>query len=146
MVRVPTRYHLFLLASIRERGYSSSMDFVLITIWILVPGAFFLMALWSYLEQSTQIRKGKKRSEEPRDLFKQAIFLSGCSVLTYLLDHFLIQSGSLDFLFGEWTPKPMLRLFLYPLILYIGAISLGQTKRPSIERLPRPSEKYKYKK
>lgn len=113
--------------------------------WVLVPVAFFLMALWSWLEQSTQVRKGKKRSEEPQDLTKQAIFLSICSIIAWGVDALIIQSGSVDFLFGEWTPKPMVRFFVYPLILYIGAVTVGQTKRPSIDKLPRPSEKYRNK-
>jgi hypothetical protein len=119
------------------------MEYVLLGMWILVPVGFYLLSLWSWLEQSTVVRKGKKRNEEPKDLLKQAVFLTIASFVTYLFDLFIIQGGNIDFIFGPWVPKPMVRFFLYPIILYIGAVSFGGTKRPKIDRLPRPSEKYR---
>jgi hypothetical protein len=120
------------------------MDYVLIAIWVICPLVFFLLALWSYLEQSTVRKTGKKANREPYDLFKQGLFVSACSVVAWLIDTFLIQAGSLDWIFGEWIPKPLVRFLLYPLILYAGAMLTGGSAAPRIEKLPRPSEKYKH--
>ncbi|MCI5065514.1 hypothetical protein MRY87_07310 [bacterium] len=121
------------------------MIYVLAGIWIGVPVLFFLLALWSYLEQASVVKRGKKRNEEPRDLFRQALFLTGCSAVTAFIDFLIIQGGHVDFLFGEWVPKPMVRVFLLPAVLYLAAITIGQTRRPKIDKLPRPSEKYRHR-
>ncbi|MCB0319436.1 MAG: hypothetical protein KDD60_00840 [Bdellovibrionales bacterium] len=122
------------------------MYYALVAIWVLLPLIFFLFALWSYLEQSTQVAKGKKRNQEPHDLLRQGLFVTACSIIAFLIDTFVIMGGGLDWVFGEWIPQPLVRFVAYPFILYVAAMAFGGSKAPRIEKAPRPSERYKYSK
>ncbi len=117
------------------------MEFALLTIWIGLPALLLLMSLWSRLEQETRVRRGKKRSQEPQDLMKQVRFTSACSIVTYLLDRFILNTGSVEANLPYFLPLPVLRLLLYPAVLFVGAMWLGGTPRPKITKAPRPSER-----
>jgi len=114
------------------------MQTALYIIWLLVPLIFFLLALWSKLEQGTKASKGKKVNKEPGDLFRQAIFVSGCSVITFLVDYLLTEK--IAEILPAMVPIAFFQLMLLPIILYLGAITVGGSKPIRIKKAPRPSQ------
>lgn len=114
------------------------MQTALYILWILVPLTYFLLALWSRLEQSTQIKKGKKRSKEASDLISQAYFVSGCSLATFLIDKYFIHQ--VEPFLPSFIPLGFVQIMLLPVVLYIGGMLVGGSKPIRIEKAPRPSE------
>ena len=115
------------------------MQTALYIIWILVPLAFYLLALWSRLEQSTQIKKGKKRSKEAGDLLKQAYFVTGCSVATFLLDAYMIPK--IESMIPPSIPIEFVKLILYPIVLLVAGILVGGSDPVRIQKAPSPTQR-----
>jgi len=109
------------------------MDYALYAFWTIPPLGMLCLVLWSGLEKFTSSDKTRRNSHESKDLLNQFWFLAGCSLLTFLVDTHVIQGGMADpFLrhpvVEAWLPRFLVRLFLYPIILYLGARIIGGTK------------------
>ena len=110
------------------------MRIALYIIWFLIPGFFFLMALWAWLEKLSD----KQRQQNPKDFLKQGLFVLLCSLIAVVIDAFALESIA-NSLLGDYIPLPLLQILLLPVILYIGAISIGPSKQIRINRAPRLS-------
>lgn len=118
------------------------MDLLLYCIWIGFPVLFLLIALWSKLEQKTIQKAGKRENKEPGDILKQFFFVSGCSLVVFLLDRYLSNSVVAPML-PSFIPLPMYRLLLYPVVLYLAAVSVGGSKPIRITKSSHPSRRNK---
>ncbi|MCB0333570.1 MAG: hypothetical protein KDD55_08735 [Bdellovibrionales bacterium] len=114
------------------------MQTALYILWILVPLTYFLLALWSRLEQATHIQKGKKRSKEASDLLSQAYFVTGCSIATYFVDRYFAQE--IEPFLPSFIPLGFVQIMILPLMLLIGGYIVGGSKPIRIEKAPRPTE------
>ena len=119
-----------------EPSDNCAMYQILYLVWILIPLTFFLLALWSKLEQMS----GRPKKDHPGDLVRQGFFISGCVVVSIVIDHFL-----LPYLYSSfspvWVPYGLYELLLLPLILYVAAISFGPSSDIRITKAPHPSSK-----
>lgn len=87
------------------------------------------------MEQGT---KGKQASKEPADLLRQAFFVSGCSLVTFLIDYLF--SESVSELLPSFIPIEFVQLMILPVVLYIAALTVGGSKPIRIKKAPRPSQ------
>ncbi|MCB0352920.1 MAG: hypothetical protein KDD64_05320 [Bdellovibrionales bacterium] len=117
------------------------MNYVFYTIWGLIPLVYFLLVLWSRLEQSTHVRKGKKASRESSDLFRQAIFVSACALVTFLVDYFFVDQGLVEDILPEFVPLGFIKLILFPIVLMVLGKIVGGSKPIRIEKAPRPTSR-----
>jgi hypothetical protein len=100
----------------------------LYTVWLLIPGAFFLIALWARLEQLSKSAK----KHNPGDFLRQGFFLLGCSAIAILADHYglsRLEGAS----FTDWAPLGLLQLLLLPAIWLIAAQVFGGSRAVSIK-------------
>ena len=110
---------------------SMSGQTILYTVWFLVPGIFFLIALWGRLEQISN----RQKVENPGDFFNQGIFLTGCVVFCVLFDLLILDSlvGSIP---QDILPKWFFQVLLLPCVIYIAAIWIGPSKQIRISKAP----------
>ena len=114
------------------------MTTLLYIIWFGIPALFLLLALWAKLEELS----GKSKKENPGDFFKQGLFVLACAFATLLLDIYALP-GIAENMMPSWIPLLFLRIILFPLVLYVGALAVGPTKQIRIERASRPTEKHR---
>lgn len=114
------------------------MRILLYIIWFGIPLFFFLMGLWSQLEEWGN----KTRREKPADFFKQGLFVLAAAVICLLLDQYVLSGISEDVL-PWWFPLLFIQIILFPLVLYALALAVGPSKPIRIEKAPRPSEKHR---
>ena len=117
------------------------MNYVFYTIWGLIPLIYFLLVLFSRLEQSSHVSKGKKRSREASDLFRQALFVTACALVTFLIDYFFVDQGMLEDLLPEFVPLGFIKLILFPIVLMVLGKLVGGSKPIRIEKAPRPTSR-----
>lgn len=122
------------------------MNYALYALWILPPLGMLLLMLWSWLEGVARVQRGGRRSREPQDLLRQFRFLGVCSLITFFLDYYVIEGGVLDVILehpiiGEWLPRFLVRLFLYPLVLYCGALLVGGVREEPLHRSRKASKR-----
>lgn len=117
------------------------MNTVFYIIWGLIPVGYFLLVIWSKLEQSTQIRKGKKKTAEAADLFRQGVFVTFCVGITFLIDYFFVDRGYLEPILPGFVPIGFIKLLLLPLVLLAVGSLVGGSKPIRIEKAPRPTSK-----
>ena len=113
---------------------------ILYAIWILIPLVFFTLALWSKLEGIS----GKQKKDNPADLIRQGLFVSGCVIVAILIDQYLLTSLYQSFS-PEWIPFGFYEVLLLPLILFLAAQFIGPSKSIRITKAPRPSDQAKKK-
>ena len=109
---------------------------LLYAIWILIPIVFFLLALWSKLEQMS----GRPKKDHPGDLVRQGIFISGCVVVAIIIDHFFLPY-LYSYISPAWIPYGLYEVLLLPFILYVAAVAIGPSTDIKIIKAPRPSIK-----
>jgi len=111
-----------------------SSQTILYTVWVLVPGLFFLIALWGRLEQISD----KQKAQNPGDFLDQGFFLAGCVVFCVLFDLFILDSlvGSIS---QDLLPKWFFQVLLLPCVVYIAAIWFGPSRQIRISKAPTPS-------
>jgi hypothetical protein len=124
------------------------MEYVLYALWILPPLGMLLLMLWSWLEGLARVQRGGRRSREPHDLLRQFRFLGVCSLITFFLDYYVIEGGLLDIILEHpivdaWLPRFLVRLFLYPVILYCGALFIGGVREEPLRRSKKLSKRNK---
>ena len=119
------------------------MNYVFYTIWILIPVCYYLLVIFTKFEQTTLKKKGKKPSQEPGDLIKQAYFLTACTIVTLILDYTLVDQGFLEPLLPSFIPLGFIKLLLYPIVLFVGGMFVGGSKPIRIEKAPRPTHRGK---
>ena len=107
------------------------MQTALYVIWILVPLGLFLLVLWAKLEQIA----GKNKVENIPDLFSQAVFVTACSGITYLLDTYLIDIAYAS-LSPDFIPIGFYKILLLPFVLLLGAKVWGGSKDIMISTAP----------
>lgn len=112
------------------------VSIVIHTIWFLIPAFFFLLALFSKLEELS----GRSRKANIPDLVRQGSFVLGCSLVAYIIDRFLLQGMLKDYR-PEWLPLGFLQLILLPLVLYVAAAIFGPSRQILIKKAPRPTAK-----
>lgn len=112
------------------------MQTALYIIWALIPLFFFLMGLWSTLEQMS----GKQKKDNPGDFFKQGFFVLGCVLVSVLIDRYVL-AQIVQGLLGEILPLEFFQVILLPLILLIAAQLIGPSKEILISKAPHPSQK-----
>jgi len=124
------------------------MNYALYALWILPPLGMLLLVLWSWLEGFARVQCGGRRSREPQDLLRQFRFLGVCSLITFFVDYYVIEGGMLDIILAHpivevWVPRFLVRLFLYPVVLYCGALVIGGVREESLGRLKKQSKRNK---
>lgn len=92
-------------------------------IWFLFPTFFFLLALWSKLEQLS----GSPSIQDTRILFKQGVFLLLCCLIAVGVDRYLFVPH-LQKNLPEWLPLALLQILLFPTILLLAALCSGGSK------------------
>lgn len=105
-------------------------------IWLLIPGFFFLLALWAKLE-----KMGKSsQKQNPADFFRQGTFLLICVVISIIIDALFLDAivGMLDFMS---FPKGVFQFLLLPVVCVLLAMVIGPSKEIRIGKAPRPSER-----
>ncbi len=107
-------------------------------VWIGLPAIFFLLALWSKLEEMS----GLPKKDRPDELFKQGGFLLLCSLVAILFDYYLLDSIYEQFS-PDWIPKGFYLLILLPVILLIAAKIVGPSKDILISKAPKTSDRKK---
>jgi len=101
----------------------------LYVVWFLIPAAFFLLALWSKLEQ---IGKAGKH-ESTSDLIHQGFFVLVCVLIAVLIDRFLLEKAVTAYS-PDLLPIGFYQTILLPLILVIGAKLVGSSKEIKITK------------
>jgi hypothetical protein len=112
-------------------------------IWILCALFFFLMALWSKLEQWSH--KTTKHGRQAVEFLRQGIFVSFCVVITMVIDYYLLEDLLLPLL-PDFMPIDFPRIMLFPVVLYIGALVTGGSKAEHITKAPKVSQNRSKKK
>ena len=98
-------------------------------LWLAIPGFFVLWALYAKLEQKSKSVK----KQDPGHYLRQGGFLAICVALTFAIDRFVLPSVIESFL-PEFIPVTMLRILLLPAVLLLGAVAVGGSKMPQIQR------------
>lgn len=88
-------------------------------IWWSIPVCLLLMSLFSWLEG----RKDPMRKDEAGDLFRNALFVTGCIGISYLVEWYLL--GFFVDLSGGWIPLGFLQTLTLPCVLWLGASFVG---------------------
>ena len=105
------------------------LRYVLYGFWILLPASFFIIALWSKLEQLS----GRDKREVIGDYLKQGVFTGACVGLSILIDQTVLESFVSGVL-ADMVPLGFCRFMLLPVTLVIGAKVVGGSKPIRIER------------
>ena len=95
--------------------------------WIGFPLVFFIIATTLLLERTST----KSDRTDYFYYYRQFLFLTGCSFITYLID--LFGTPFLHAFLGE-SEILVIRLLIYPVVLVIGAMTVGGTPAVKIER------------
>lgn len=103
------------------------MDFLHI-LWYAIPGIFFLVGLYSFLEKVS----GDPRKQDPAIFFKQGFFVLLIVLLCVWLDKKYTVS-TIAPLLPSGVPILLPRALLLPVLLVIGAKLVGGTKPPSLK-------------
>ena len=107
------------------------MRTALYILWFLVPLFFFTMALWAWLERMGN----REKKENPGDLMRQGVFVLICVLISIFIDQFMLD-GVMSTFVGDWVPRGFLQVLLLPLVLLIGAITVGGSKEILIVKAP----------
>ena len=107
---------------------------LLYLLWFGFPTLFFLLALATKLDRVA----GKERNENPRDFFSSGVFLLGAAICTVFIEK-LILKNLVDATVGNILPYGFFQFFLWPLVLLIGAKTIGPSTKILIgEQKSRP--------
>jgi hypothetical protein len=107
-------------------------------IWFLIPTLMMLFALWLKLESFS-----KRTSKEfAKDMFLQSVFVFGCAAVSVLIDTYLLPPIYESFL-SLFVPYGMCEFMILPLVLFLGAVCIGESAVIRITKAPRPTEKKK---
>lgn len=115
----------------------TTIDYILYGMWILAPTIFLLMILWAVLEKWS----GKNARDDLGDYYRQVLFLSGCVVVSIILDRKVIESvaafvnsilSNLDF----EMPILFFRLVLFPIVVVVAGQFIGGSKKVKVEKNP----------
>lgn len=109
---------------------------VLYIIWFLIPSLFFVIGLWSKLEQLS----GKGRRENPGDFFRQGFFVLVCVLVCVGIDTYVL-ADIIDFLLPDILPLGFYQALLLPVVLYIAALIIGPSTPILISKAPRPTRR-----
>ncbi len=115
------------------------MQTFLYILWIFIPLAYYLMALWSKLEQSTQRKRGKNVQHEAADLFKTANHLAIVCFITFLVDRYATETLIKPNL-PDLVPLPLVQILLLPAVMYVVALIKGKSEPIRIKKAPRPTQ------
>ena len=107
------------------------MQTALYVIWILIPLGFYLLVLWAKLEQIS----GKNKVENIPDLLSQAVFVTVCSGITYLIDTYALEIGY-SALSPDFIPIGFYKILLLPFVLLLGAKVWGGSRDIQISNAP----------
>lgn len=99
------------------------IQIALYSVWLVIPLGFFVIALWSALELTG--KSGKRQN--PGDFFRQGFFTLVCAIICIIIDQtflgFFVENFSPSFI-----PLGFYQVILLPLVLYIGALTVGPSK------------------
>lgn len=109
---------------------------VLYILWALIPLFFFLLALWSKLEQIG----GKKRQEHPEDFLKQGLFVLFCVFIAMGIDYSILAPFH-EAVMPSIVPLALLQVLLLPFVLLVVAKIMGPTKDILISKAPSSERK-----
>jgi hypothetical protein len=109
---------------------------IIYTIWLSLPVFYLLMALWSALEKVGN----KEKRESPTDQLRQALFCLVCAGIAILIDQYLLEDLA-NALIPSWLTLLFYQVFLYPVVLYLGAMALGPSKEILITKAPNPTKR-----
>ena len=96
--------------------------YVLYTIWFLIPATFFLIALWSKLEDWG----GREKHENTGDYLRQGFFVLVCVIIAVVIDQNFLED-LIPSLFGDWLSIGVAQTLLLPFVLLIAAKVFGPT-------------------
>ena len=108
----------------------STSDYILYTLWILVPIFYFMVILWSKLESLSS----SKPPEDFVNYTRQGV-ITGCIVIVCIFIDRAILPGLVKAIFGEALPLMFFRIMLLPAVLYLTAKLLGPSKKPEVEEV-----------
>ena len=111
------------------------MRTTLYVIWLIIPGIYLLLALWSKLEQISN----KAKKEDPRDFLRQGFYVLLCAGFCILIDRYVLEIIT-NFIDSPWLPLGFLEAILFPIVLLVTAKLFGGSKEIRIEKAPRPSQ------
>lgn len=113
-------------------------DYIVFGFWSLLPALQLLLVLYNILEWFS----GKKVGALLKDDSRQLGFLLLCLLVAWILDLFVVDkileilNLPLNYLELE-IPKIIVRLMLFPAMLFVGAKILGGAKPIEIPKNPR---------
>jgi len=116
----------------------STEDYIVFGFWSLLPALQLLLVAYNILEWFS----GKKVEALLKDDSRQLGFSLSCLLVAWLVDLFAINkiTETLNIASG-WlgleTPQIVLRLMLFPTMLFIGAKIFGGSKSIEIPKNPR---------
>ena len=97
-------------------------------IWLCIPGIYYIIALWGWLE-----KKGRSvKKQNPGDFLKQGTFILISVGLTFLIDIYVL--ADLVALLPNIMPLLFYRLVLLPVVLFLVASMTGGSKPASLKK------------
>jgi len=100
------------------------MDIALYIFWFALPALFLTLAFLNKLQEM----EGYAKKDGFKDLINQFLFVFACAVMTVFLDRQFIPWLAEDLL-GNFFPLLLLRMLLFPTVLFLGAKLIGPTRR-----------------
>lgn len=126
-----------LVSTGRVLDYARTMTrYVIYAIWAVLPIFFFVVALWSKLEEFGS--KSKKR-DDAADFFRQGLFVLICVIISVVIDRFFLEK--LVAPLSDFLPESFFRIALLPTILLLAARFVGPSKQIRITKSARPTER-----
>ena len=106
------------------------------SVWLAIPLLFFLLALWSKLEELS----GLPKKDRPDDIVRQGGFLLLCAVIAIIIDYYFLESLYKSFS-PDWIPFGFYQTVLLPLIFVIAGKFIGPSKDIMISKSPNPTQR-----
>jgi hypothetical protein len=106
-------------------------------LWLLIPVTYFLIILWSKLENIGK----KKKQKEIADFFNQLYFVIVTVGVSFLLDIYIVDNIAAMDIFSAF-PRNMLRFFVLPCTFMVLSKIIGPSKDIRIKDAPNLSARY----
>lgn len=105
-------------------------------LWSIFASLYFLIAIYSWLEQLS----GRRKTDNSKDLVRQGLFVTSCVVISILLDRHVLRHR-LEPILPEEIPYPFVVFLIFPLVMAITATLIGPSEKILIRKAPRPTER-----
>ena len=105
-------------------------------IWFIFAASYFLIAIYSWLEQLS----GRRKTDNSKDLVRQGLFVSSCVIISIIFDQYILRER-LEPILPKSVPYPFIVFLIFPIVLAISATLIGPSEKILIKKAPRPTER-----